>query len=1101
MEAGGHVYSVAVSQDGRWIVSGDGGKKATLWNAATHEKVREFTEHSDSVFGVDVSSDGTKLATADKSNVQIFSIPSGDRIHRLEHFSTQGFRVYSTDNGNVLFNSGASGCVGDDFVTPLAWSPNGQQLFVANKGKIICYNLSKSLSLEWSIHENQTQPSIACNGRFIACAAGSLVSLWHRVSHKQIGGIISRIAKVECVALSPSGRYLACGNGKNITFHDLRDVLSLDYFNHGLPLVEMDPTAFQSWMRDDPTQTEKLLSGEIVTASSPSHYILANRALIQTRLKHLAPAIEDAKESLRVQRSPVGHIVMALALLGQGDWEGARCTFDLAFHDCELHDHRILLLLKAILVFECGYQDEGIMRAEHLATIAGEDNDDNGTYLYTQVIAVMYIKKGVYRRAISLIEHAKRLPPKVEWWPSLVTILLISGWSFNGLDIAAQQHLCETLYAEERAAEATEILLNIIRTADKERDVIPGWISDFTRKCAATLEHAGDSAFGSSKHDEAIAQYSAALSLSPQSPTSLLIKRSRAQAAKELWEDALQDANEAVNADPSGPWGYEAKHVALHGTKHPCYTGMGQSHDPAIIQLRKTYISPSDTIVAIGSVVSEICRPLVVIDVTTGYLCGETERMSIFKADPSFKELVSSMTKNVDKTLIRPVVERFFGYVMFSHAWQGTEPSFQDVKLVKSVWNLPDTPLNNKLRNFCQETRRLGYRWAWSDTCCIDKLNSSILNESLTSMYRWYANSAATLVFLAGIAHPSKPGNLTCSKWMTRAWTLQELLSPNVICFYDSEWKPYLGDIGMNHKQSPTILGFAKNFVSLLHAMRLKEEDIAYSLIGIFKSDIRPHYGEQSDALGHLLEEIVARTGEGTVLAWSGSSSSYNSCLPASVSVYSQIPYTPPSLEGEEKETRITKLRGKLPQEVVLSIYNQINFLPPARFGTRRLHPPCVIFPVRKLELRSGSEKLHRARVSGLGKVEFSTADDLPLHEAQTFILVHPWIDHIRGPDSVIAWGDDAESDADTNCDSDHDIESDGDGPSSPLHAIPPEVHGYTRALQVIARLGQPFSALLLLQQPKGEYRRVATEEEIVISGLGTNITPTNIRVGVLEIL
>ncbi|KAI5986046.1 hypothetical protein F5J12DRAFT_930341 [Pisolithus orientalis] len=604
-------------------------------------------------------------------------------------------------------------------------------------------------------------------------------------------------------------------------------------------------------------------------------------------------------------------------------------------------------------------------------------------------------------------------------------------------------------------------------------------------------------------------QYSAALSLSPPSPAGLLIKRSRARAAKELWEDALQDANEAVKVDPSSPWGFEAKHVALHGAKQydeaiEAFKSMllriEQSCDPETIQLRKNYISPSDTIAAIDSIVREICCPFVVIYVTTGRLCDETERMRIFKAHPRFKELVSSMTKKVDETQIRPVVKSFFGYVMFSHAWQGKEPSFQDVDKVNSVWDLPlqdvnevnlvwglpKTRLNKKLRDFCEETRRLGYNWAWSDTCF-------------------------TLVYLAGVAHPSKPGDLA------------QLLSPGVILFYDSEWKPYLGDIGMNHKQSPvimqeladaikissgTIVRFSPDDLGVREKLRLastrnatKEEDVAYSLIGIFKSDIRPHYGEGTDALGHLLEEIVARIGEVTVLAWSGTSSSYNSCLPASVSVYSQIPYTPPSLEGEETETCITKLRRKLPQEVVLSIYNQIKLLPPARFGTRRLHLPCIIFPLRRLELRSGSEKLYRARVSGLGKVEFSTADDLPLHEAHKFVFVHPWVGHIRGPNSVVSWGDDPESDADSNCDSDHDAESDGVSlPSSPLHALPPRVDGYTRALQMIARLGQPFSALLLAQQPKGEYRRVATEEEIVVSGLGTNI-PTNIRAGVLEIL
>ncbi|KAI6100117.1 hypothetical protein F5141DRAFT_985182, partial [Pisolithus sp. B1] len=84
-------------------------------------------------------------------------------------------------------------------------------------------------------------------------------------------------------------------------------------------------------------------------------------------------------------------------------------------------------------------------------------------------------------------------------------------------------------------------------------------------------------------------------------------------------------------------------------------------------------------------------------------------------------------------------------YVMFSHIWQGNELSFQDVNVVKLVWDLPKTLLNEKLHDFCEETCRLGYKWAWSDTCCIDKATSSILNQSLTSMYKWYAGSAVTL--------------------------------------------------------------------------------------------------------------------------------------------------------------------------------------------------------------------------------------------------------------------------------------------------------------------------------------------------------------------
>ncbi|KIO01276.1 hypothetical protein M404DRAFT_111823, partial [Pisolithus tinctorius Marx 270] len=156
MEASGIVCSVAVSQDGpRWIATGNSGKKARdsgkrviLWNAATHEIVREFTEHSCNVLGMDISHDGTKLATADLDNVQIFSIPSGDRLlPPLPH----------------------------DWVVGVKFSPDGTRFATVSK----------------------TQ--------------GSSISLWDCVSHKQIGTIITHTAEVKCVVLSPSGRYLACG--------------------------------------------------------------------------------------------------------------------------------------------------------------------------------------------------------------------------------------------------------------------------------------------------------------------------------------------------------------------------------------------------------------------------------------------------------------------------------------------------------------------------------------------------------------------------------------------------------------------------------------------------------------------------------------------------------------------------------------------------------------------------------------------------------------------------------------------------------------------------------------------------------------------------
>ena len=61
------------------------------------------------------------------------------------------------------------------------------------------------------------------------------------------------------------------------------------------------------------------------------------------------------------------------------------------------------------------------------------------------------------------------------------------------------------------------------------------------------LEHLGDTAMNARRHDEAISQYSSALSLEPAAPSGLLVRRSKAYVAIRLWEKALNDANEVCS--------------------------------------------------------------------------------------------------------------------------------------------------------------------------------------------------------------------------------------------------------------------------------------------------------------------------------------------------------------------------------------------------------------------------------------------------------------------------------------------------------------------------------------------------------------------------
>ncbi|KAG6373278.1 hypothetical protein JVT61DRAFT_6905 [Boletus reticuloceps] len=197
---------------------------------------------------------------------------------------------------------------------------------------------------------------------------------------------------------------------------------------------------------------------------------------------------------------------------------------------------------------------------------------------------------------------------------------------------------------------------------------------------SSPLVKKSDALFDSSAEHVVAAQGSAALPPSPTGSIDLVVERSEARAAVKLREDALENANEAIQTDASCHYAYERKHVALHGmgrydeaieTYENMLSMIGQSGDPKIRRLRNKYVSTSQKQKAIEDTIRKTINhgPLVLIDVTTGRLCDRQALLDLFRTDPAFKELVSSMTGEINKERIRETINKYFGYVMFSHVW------------------------------------------------------------------------------------------------------------------------------------------------------------------------------------------------------------------------------------------------------------------------------------------------------------------------------------------------------------------------------------------------------------------------------------------------
>lgn len=186
---------------------------------------------------------------------------------------------------------------------------------------------------------------------------------------------------------------------------------------------------------------------------------------------------------------------------------------------------------------------------------------------------------------------------------------------------------------------------------------------------------------------------------------------------------------------------------------------------------------------------------------------------------------------------------------------------------------------------FCwKQAARNDLQHFWIDTCCIDKSSSAELSEAINSMFCWYQDAARCYVYLPDVSDSPfnedgrssrrwKP-SFKKSKWFSRGWALQELIAPASVEFF-SKQGTRLGDKQSLEQSLHEITGIAIQALRgspmscfpaderMSWAARRetkREEDAAYSLLGIFNIHMPLIYGEgQKKAFIRLRKEIEER--------------------------------------------------------------------------------------------------------------------------------------------------------------------------------------------------------------------------------------------------
>ncbi|KAI2470929.1 HET-domain-containing protein [Annulohypoxylon bovei var. microspora] len=248
-------------------------------------------------------------------------------------------------------------------------------------------------------------------------------------------------------------------------------------------------------------------------------------------------------------------------------------------------------------------------------------------------------------------------------------------------------------------------------------------------------------------------------------------------------------------------------------------------------------------------------------------------------------------------------------YAILSHTWEKREVTFQNI----SNPHHKSYEGYMKIDGCCRQAAKDGLEYVWIDTCCIDKSSSAELSEGINSMFQWYKNSAICYVYLSDVSTDDTPFSSSSefrnSRWFTRGWTLQELLAPMELVFFNMCWdeieigrinrslNPYrlhqLQSAPFNQEQYRNRLGllyllseitnipktaldtgdFSKFCVAARFAWAADREttrleDRAYSLLGLLEVNMPLLYGEGNKAFRRLQEEVIKSRDDDSLLAW-----------------------------------------------------------------------------------------------------------------------------------------------------------------------------------------------------------------------------------------
>jgi WD40 repeat protein len=233
------VWSIALSPNGKFVVSGCRDGKVRLWNIKKGKVIQRWTGHTKGATSVcwsacgaadrvvSGSNDGTARVWNAKTGETILRIITGHYEVRAVKYSpddtqvaTGGFlnkvvQIWDAKTGELIKTLKHSQML---MVQSLAWTSDGKKLIIGSLHLIRIFDTAtweQTGTLSWQCHTDLVNAiSLSRNNRLLASTSDDkTVRIWNLDTNLPVGPPLQHNGPVECAAFSANGRVLVTGSG------------------------------------------------------------------------------------------------------------------------------------------------------------------------------------------------------------------------------------------------------------------------------------------------------------------------------------------------------------------------------------------------------------------------------------------------------------------------------------------------------------------------------------------------------------------------------------------------------------------------------------------------------------------------------------------------------------------------------------------------------------------------------------------------------------------------------------------------------------------------------------------------------------------------